>query len=347
MERAKTGFPLSGRCVAFMIGQTERAPEAVKAVTSRSLKSLPDYPGVMPEQHLIREQTDKIQDREVRLAVKVTPPSTLIVEGSFFFLDLENEPLLEISHGVLQACRKILSEFGCHPDFDEEYTVYCISDYQGDPEVFLTLHGERIAALLKDESMELDEEEIRATLQVNLKYAKDDLAIVDWDGAFLLDPKGDFASNIELFQTANLQLLRSRILDNLLDARLQQMIQLLRKSREKRFLRSSEFRKVLREVIQIRTTSLLESEAIDQNIKLIGDWYSARLYGLISKKLHLEDWNRNITEKLDVLEDVYTMAAENFSMSATQTLEFILIGGWFLLQLGWFTLLFLEIFLLK
>ena len=209
------------------------------------------------------------------------------------------------------------------------------------------LLGNLIAALLKDESMELDEEEIRATLQVNLKYGKDDLAIVDWDGAFLFDPKGDFASNIELFQTANLQLLRSRILDNLLDTRLQQMIQLLQRTREKWFLRSSEFRKVLREVIQIRTASLLESEAIDQNIKLIGDWYSARLYGLISKKLHLENWNRNITEKLDVLEDVYIMAAENFSMSATQTLEFILIGGWFLLQLGWFTLLFLEIFLLK
>ncbi|HLB94670.1 MAG TPA: hypothetical protein VJK28_00680 [Nitrospiria bacterium] len=347
MEIHPTGLPLRGHCVSFMIGKTDRVLEAPQAITSRPLKSLPDYPGVMPKQGLIREQTERILDREVDLVVKAVPPGIVIVEGSFPFFDLENDPLLEVSHEVLLVCRRILSEFGCHSEFDEEYTVYCISDYQGDPEVFLTLHGDRIAALLKDERMALDEEEIRATLQVNLKYSKDDLTIVDWDGAFLFDPKGDFASNIELFQTANLQLLRSRILDNLLDSRLQQMVHLLRRTRERRLLRSGELRKVLREIIEIRTTSLLESEAVDQNIKLIGDWYSARLYGLISKKLHLEDWNRNITEKLDVLEDVYTMATENFSMSATQTLEFILIGGWFLLQLGWFTLLFLELFYLK
>jgi hypothetical protein len=125
------------------------------------------------------------------------------------------------------------------------------------------------------------------------------------------------------------------------------MAQLLRRHPEGRLLRSSELRQSLREIIEVRTTSILESEAIDQNVKLIGDWYSARLYSLISRKLHLDEWDRAISRKLDVLEDVYSMATENFSISAAKRLEVVLIVGWFILLAGWFTLLFLETFWLK
>jgi hypothetical protein len=41
------------------------------------------------------------------------------------------------------------------------------------------------------------------------------------------------------------------------------------------------------------------------------------------------------------------MAAENFSISFNTTLEFILIGGWFILQIGWFALLFIEFYLAR
>ncbi len=342
MALSENVLPLSGRCVSFMIGKTDRPLSAARTSISRPLKSVPNYPGVIPQLGIIREEAQPILGREIDITVKLAPEGIVIAEGGFAFTDLVSDPLLELNQEVLLVCRKILTEFGCGPDFDEEYTVYCISDYEGDPEVYLTLHGERIASLLKNEWMALDEEEIRTTLQTSLKYGKDDVTLVDWDGAFLFDPKGDFASNIELFQTANLRLLNARILSRHLDSRLQQMVTLLRKTPERRLLRSGALRKVLREIIQIRTTSILESEALDQNITLIGDWYSARLFGLVARKLHLDEWSRLLTRKLEVLEDVYTMATENFSISATKTLEFILIGGWFVLLAGWFVLLILE-----
>jgi hypothetical protein len=296
---------------------------------------------------VLRLQTETILEREVELRVKGALEGNVIAEAEFAFDDLFNDPLLELTQEVLLGCRKLLTEFGCATEFDEEYTVYCVSDYQGDPEVYLTLYGERIAGLLKNEWMALDEEEISATLEFSLKYAKDEIAIVDWDGAFLFDPRGDFGGTIELFQTANLKLLHARVLDRQLDLRLQYMAQLLRRHPEGRLLRSSELRQSLREIIEVRTTSILESEAIDQNVKLIGDWYSARLYSLISRKLHLDEWDRAISRKLDVLEDVYSMATENFSISAAKRLEVVLIVGWFILLAGWFTLLFLETFWLK
>jgi hypothetical protein len=347
MEMWQQEIALKGRCVTFLVGQTGMNLETTAMVESRAMKSSPNYPDVIPKQAIIRTQKGRINDREADWVVKAYLPDTLIVEATFEFHDLAAEPLLELNRNLLVECRRILNEFRCNPEFDEEYSVYCISDYQGDPEMFLALHGERIASLLKKERIPLDEEEIKATLRSNLKYGKDDLTVVDWDGAFIFDPQGDFDANIELFEITNLQLLKSRILDEELDDRLKKTLLLLRQKPEQSWLRSKKVRSVLREIIQARTISILESQAIEHSIKLIGDWYTARLYSLISKKFHLDEWQQNISKKLDILEDAYTMAAENFSISFNTTLEFILIGGWFILQIGWFVLLFLELYVAK
>ena len=347
METKQPDMGLKGRCITFLVGQAGLNLETTAMVERRELKSSPNYPDVVPKQAIIRMQKGWIQDREIEFVVKAYLPDTVIVEATAEFQDLASEPLLELNRDLLLECRRILNEFQCNPEFDEDYSVYCISDYHGDPEIFLELYGEKIASLLKMERIPLDEEEIRATLQSMLKYGKDDLTVVDWDGAFLFDPQGDFEANIELFEITNLQLLKSRMLDNELDRRLETALQLLRRRPERTLLSSRQVRLVLREIIQIRTTSILESQAIEHGIKLIGDWYTARLYALVSKKFHLDDWRKNIMEKLDVLEDVYSMAADNFSISFNTTLEFILIGGWFVLQIGWFMLLYLEFYYAK
>ena len=156
---------------------------------------------------------------------------------------------------------------------------------------------------------------------------------MDWDGAFIFDSSGDFSSNIELFEIANLQLLKSRILDHELDARLEKTFGLIGASEKLPAFRSAEVRRVLKEIISVRTQSILESEGVERNIKLIGDWYSAKLYHLISRKFHLDSWKAEIKEKLDTIEDIYSMAAENFSVSYRATIEFVILGGWMILLL--------------
>src|SRR3989304_4105851 len=138
-------------------------------------------------------------------------------------------------------------------------------------------------ALSFNAGLPCDEEEINTTLKFNIKYLKDDITIVDWDGAFVFDPRGDFASNIELFEIANLQLLKLRVLENELENRLEKAAQLLQRTTARKLplLSSREVRHSLREIIQIRTESIMEFEATERNIKLIGDWYSARWYDLM------------------------------------------------------------------
>jgi hypothetical protein len=317
----------------FLFGETDRNLETSEVVEIKIVKSAPSYPDVIPKQKIIRLEKRMIEGIVVDFLVKTYLPDVVVVEASLDREDILSDTILELKRSLISECRKVLGEFGCDPQFDEEYSVYCISGYTGDPEVYLSLHGDKIAAFLKNEKIQLDEEEVKATLSSYLKYGKDDITIVDWDGAFIFDSSGDFDSNIELFEIANLQLLKSRILDYDLDERLGNSLRLMGVSRRLPVIRTGEVRKVVKEIIEIRTQSILESEAVERNIKLIGDWYSAKLYSLISKKFHLDSWKAEIKEKLDTLEDVYTMATENFSVSYRATIEFFILGGWFVLLL--------------
>jgi hypothetical protein len=326
--------PIPGRLVVFLIGQTEDNLETTEVVEIRTIKSAPSYPDVIPKQKIIKLERRPIDGVEVGFLVKAYLPDVVVVEASLDMDDILGDATLDVKRSFITECRRILREFTCDEEYDEEYSVYCISGYSGDPEVYLTLYGERIAAFLKNERMALDEEEVKATLSSYLKYGKDDITIVDWDGAFIFDSTGDFDSNIELFEIANLQLLKSRILDDDLDERLEKTLRLIGATKKRLpLIRSGEVRRTLKEIIESRTQSILESEAVERNIKLIGDWYSAKLYSLISRKFHLDSWRANIKEKLDTLEDAYTMATENFAVSYRATLEFVILAGWFVLLL--------------
>jgi hypothetical protein len=322
---------IPGKLVTFLIGQTHQNLEATNVVETKVVKSAPSYPDVIPKQKIIRLEKRVFGDGEIGFLVKAYLPDAVVVEASLDMDDILSETTLDLKRSLINECRNILRDFRCDPEYDEEYSVYCISGYSGDPALYLSMHGEQIAALLKNEKMPLDEDEVQVTLSSSLKYGKDDITVVDWDGAFIFDSAGDFESNIELFEIANLQLLKSRILDRDLDERLAKTLRLVKAPKGLPVIRSREVRRALKEIIEIRTQSILES--VERSINLIGDWYSAKLYSLISKKFHLDEWRANIKEKLDTLEDAYTMATENFSVSYRATLEFVILGGWFVLLL--------------
>ncbi len=170
--------------------------------------------------------------------------------------------------------------------------------------------------------------------------------IVDWDGAFVFDTEGKIDDIIDLFQTANLQLLRFRLLDSQLDDRLRKVTSFAGTPESSWSLfswkKNKEIAKAFKEVINVRTKAIADFEAIDRDIKMIGDWYSARLYELVSKKFKLEEWKGDVKEKLDSLEDIYTIVTENFSVSRNEALELLQILLFFVLQAGWFVILILE-----
>ena len=94
--------------------------------------------------------------------------------------------------------------------------------------------------------------------------------------------------------------------------------------------------------MEIRMVSISELQRLERDIKLIGDWYSARFYELAATKFKIEDWRKSIRGKLESLEDTYTVVVENFTVSAKHRAEWIQIILFFILQVGWFALLVIE-----
>jgi len=337
------------KITAFIIAEAARAKKGKEAPATPPVKSAPHYfEKSVPNQFLLKPEIVNIDGKPVELAAKTYHPDAILVEGSMEIENVFADGILELKDKLHEACYELAKKNGAKDEPAEEYTIYQISGYKGDPELFLAGKESKIAGLLKSEKLELDEKEVEHVLSFQLKYAKDDLVIVDWDGAFIFDPDGEFGETIELLELANYQLLRYRILDQDLDERLQRVSKLIEKPKRKWFVfNAGEIAQAYREVIAVRSQSVSEFERLDRDIKLIGEWYSARLYDLATKKFKIEVWRDSVKEKLESLEDVYSIIAENFSISSQQIFDLIQTAGWLILLIGYFVLFFLEIHKLK
>ncbi|MGC9046846.1 MAG: hypothetical protein ACP5IC_01885 [Minisyncoccia bacterium] len=295
----------------------------------------------IPTQIILNEKNIEVNGQKNVFKIKVYPNDILIVETLITVDNIFNDNILIIKNNLIDAAYKIIKEYNGSEEFSEQYSIYTISNYEGDLKQFLK-YDNKIAVLLKSENNELSQEEINYTLNSKIQYAKNDLALVDWDGAFLLDPNGDFDSTIELIQIANLQLLRYRILDRKLDEKFQHISTLIRKLENQKFFKTKELEIDLKKIIHYQADAINQFQSIERDIKLIGDWYSARFYDLISKKLKLTEWREIIKDKINSLNNLYTTLSENFSISSAKKAEIIQTIGWFILQIGWLILIVLE-----
>jgi hypothetical protein len=107
-------------------------------------------------------------------------------------------------------------------------------------------------------------------------------------------------------------------------------------------LRGKDLAQKMKETMGIRMVSISELRRLERDIKLIGDWYSARFYELAAGKFKIEEWRKTIRGKLESLEDSYSMIAENFTVSAKHRAEWIQIALFFVLQVGWLILIVIE-----
>lgn len=314
------------------------------------VKSAPNYfEKSVPSQFILGKEKRKIDGLEIELIAKSYPPEVVLIEGSFEVENIFADGILELKDKLHDICYEFAKKHGGKEDPAEEYAIYQVSGYKGDPELFLKNNAQKITELLKSEKLELDEKEIEYTFSHQFKYAKDDLVIVDWDGAFVFDPNGDFEETIELLELANYQLLRYRILDEDLDERMRKMEKFTRLDEVKTKwwvgwsgVAAREMTQEFRDVIKVRSQSINQFEAMERDIKLIGEWYLARLFELAAKKFRLNEWRDAIKEKLESLEDSYGIVASNLGMSRVQRLELIQIWGFFVLQIGWLVLIVLE-----
>lgn len=222
----------------------------------------------------------------------------------------------------------------------EEYIVLEISSIDTSDE-FVEQNTQQLAHFLRSQREELDDIEIKDILSSRVRYSKNDLTVVDWDGTILISPDGDFQSDIELLKIGNYQLLRYRVLDRSVENSLRDIAEQFR-SDPHRALRPGPTRGRIRRIVQLRLELMLDFEHTDQNLLLIGDWYTAKLYEAIRAELYLDHWKEVVHTKLDNMESIIGTIQEHFSLSWSGLMSQVELFGWIILLVGYFVLFFFD-----
>jgi len=305
------------------------------------VKSAPAYvQGAVPHQLVVGRETVNADGREVVFDIRGYPPDVLLILTRVEVDDVISRDIFPLEESISRQALELLKLHG-GSGMSEAYSVFVVAGFEGAPERFLD-RADIITSLLKSERLELDPREIDYTMRTQIKYAKGDLAIIDWDGAFLFDPDDDVEEDLELLVLANLQLLRYRILDSKIDERFERLSRLVHAGRKYGLWRRGEFQEDLKELVEARTTAIIGLQKLEREIKLIGDWYSARFFDLATGKFKIEEWRKSVRNKLESLEDLFSTVMENFSVTGKHKAEWIQIILFFLLQTGWFILLAIE-----
>jgi len=220
----------------------------------------------------------------------------------------------------------------------EEYAILLLTHMRVTPDKFLDNNAVQIGRFVRSQREVLNQSELEQILSSRIRYSTKDLTVVDWEGAVIIADNGDFQSDIELLKIGNYQLLRYRMLDELVE-------KMLDKINESFFInrrRPRATRGAIRDIVQARLEVMLDFERTEQNLLLIGDWYTAKLYTAIRDEFYLEEWKNAIRGKLDNLESIVETIQENFALSFETLMDRLQMLGWVILLIGYIYLYLLD-----
>lgn len=243
---------------------------------------------------------------------------------------ISNEPRLEthaealVTH-LLELIRDHVDRPGV-AEPEEDFLVFQIPAFEGggDPEAVLAAHAQDFARLLRSERDPLSDQEVQEALSGRVRFGADDLAVLDWNAALLVDREPEDV--VSVLEFANLELLEMRFLDGKLDRSLDRAYEALQAPRLWSVLRlPGTVRREMRVVAQMQVDGAILFERVTNALKLLGDQYLARVHRTATQRFRLNEWNSGILRKLDTLDSIYEKIHDHASTQRMEVLEWIII----------------------
>jgi len=210
-------------------------------------------------------------------------------------------------------------------DVIEDYVVFQIEKFEGDvaPNDLLTTYSSAIARILRAESESISEQEVRDAVALSIAFGKWDLAVLDWNAALLYGREVDDIRTVIDF--ANVQLLEMRFLDRQLDAALEESYGLVSQRRESWRSKLRSYRRDARKIAQLQVDGAILFERVSNALKVFGEEYLSRVYGLTARRLQLAAWDASALRKLGTLESIYQKLTDETAARRLEILEWIIV----------------------
>lgn len=210
-------------------------------------------------------------------------------------------------------------------EVNEDYILYFIEKFSRDYEdANLILEEEDIAALiLTEEKGQLGRPIYERLYETKLQYYKNDLAVIDWNSAFIIEPSGSLDIP-DVIEFALNQLLEMRYYDDLLDKKLREIYSAIELKDMSIF--SSRYTDLALEAGQryIEIAEIVES--VENSLKVIGDLYHSTVFRMASKKFRFSDWQGSIDNKLENLAEICKLLLDHINHRKSHLLELTVIA---------------------
>jgi hypothetical protein len=230
---------------------------------------------------------------------------------------------LEISHqlaGAIGKKNEIKEE-----EVNEDYILFYVEKFSRDyTDATKILEEEDIAALiLSEEKGTLAAPIYERLYETKLQYYKNDLAVIDWNSAFIYEPSGSLDIP-DVIEFALNQLLEMRYYDDLLDKKLHEIYSAIELKDMSIF--SSRYTDLALEAGQryIEIAEIVES--VENSLKVIGDLYHSVVFRMASKKFRFSDWQTSIDNKLENLAEISKLLLDNINHRKSHILELTVIA---------------------
>lgn len=322
--------------IAFPDSETKTAP------VKESIKGLKDAPYFQPvdiDVISLGDETVLIEGHAVSVVRHQYDACVQMVEARF---SLKSPFVLAalLERGKIEDALKskfIPAEYRQSGLF-EEYTILLVDEIKQTPDKWIDRNAREISRFIRSQRDTLDKNEIDEILVSRTRYSATELTLVDWEGAVIIAPNADYASDIVLLKIGNYQLLRYRMLDESVEKLLDKINESFFENKR----RPRATRGLIRQIAEHKLEVMLDFERIEQSLLLIGDWYTADLYEAVHDQLYLKDWKENVKAKLDNLENIVQTIKDNFSLSWEGLIERAELIGWVVLLIGYLYLFFVQ-----
>ncbi|MFN2566310.1 MAG: hypothetical protein ABR499_15035 [Gemmatimonadaceae bacterium] len=206
----------------------------------------------------------------------------------------------------------------------EDYIMFRVNGLRvaggGDVSAADALRHVDVAPLLLNESRALSRAAREEMLPHRFSYYADDLAILTWENALVVDPASAEETDVEyVLEFANAQLLELRYYDALLDAELPRIYDRVTEHRAGRYFRR--FTQLLADLQTLVADSTETVERAENALKVTDDVYLARIYTAALEIFRARAWRAGIDRKLGIIRETYEMLNAQAQAVRSELLE--------------------------
>ena len=211
----------------------------------------------------------------------------------------------------------------------EDYTICRLTGLQradGGTMAPSALDDAALAELLLGEPRALTEDARRHLLSRRFSYTDQDLTVLSWDAALVVEPVQADQDVEFLLEFANAQLLELRVYDAYLDAELPQLYDrasLARRGPAALLVRRFEHILAGLHTLVADTTEVVER--VENGLKVTNDVYLARIYQAALALFREDAWRLGLARKLQIFRDTYSMLNDEAQTARGNVLEVIII----------------------